>query len=208
MNWSIVWTWDSKWTVNSMGNHGAGVLVVLVFDLETHCKRQKELPQLNDNLWQNTGDTFPHLVCKKDKVWICNYTLQIYVSDKYSSSCPDNEALDYLSLKLGHGWVVTYHKKNKKHLYMITFPCPNHNAGLRRYHLHLLGCCDKFNRSLDSAKAHLCEFTLFKLFFHWTKWLPFPRWHFQMTFHEWKFFYLIGISLKFIPIGPTDNTSA
>ena len=42
----------------------------------------------------------------------------------------------------------------------------------------------------------------------WTKWPTFPRRHFQMHFHEWKFCILIRTSLKFVPNGPINNIPA
>ena len=41
-----------------------------------------------------------------------------------------------------------------------------------------------------------------------TKWPPFHRRYFQMHFREWKIFYFIKISLKFVPEGPIDNNPA
>ena len=48
-------------------------------------------------------------------------------------------------------------------------------------------------------------FYIFWLIFPGAKWPPFRRRCFRMLFHELKVFYLIDISLKFVPKGPIGN---
>ena len=49
-------------------------------------------------------------------------------------------------------------------------------------------------------------FYIFWLLFPGAKWPPFRRRCFRMLFHELKVFYLIDISLKFVPKGPIGKT--